>query len=865
MASGRANPSRAPSKKWTNRNFFDQVSHHLNEPLPDEEDYSSSRFAKESLSIQTLLTPTAWMGRLKTAIENRPLRSVILPGAHDCATYSLTNKSRYGSDLQSVKALRALSAIGLGKVTRGIVATWAICQSADTETQLQQGVRYFDLRIASLNDSFYIWHGLCGDPAETVFVAMADYARKHPTEILILDLWPHHFNNFQLHHHKQFCDMLIRLFGDMLCRTSVLNPWSTVGQFWASKTNVICIYAPPEPNPEHGDVWWSPTDCLDSYWPNHCKNPEHWLKWAAVHVRERPTTKPLWVLQGVITPDAGIITKFNGVGSIADLAHRLNPKAVHFLTETANFDHNIVMLDFYDNCTIIEAIYWCNMGGQPIFSNLRGFGATVGHYCHLRVLPIIRANASKNSSASPNNSEPSSSSVDAAEPKESSSLPEYTLVAIAMSNQSSWHTATMSRSRPLPWIESSGGPMPINHVGSNIHAAHTMRMFHMCDGTAYCTLSLARGAVVLRYDFSTESWAEYTTVREFGNGSGLEVPSPIYRSTFAATSATEYGKPAFITALTVLGLTVSTLNPNNTVATTVSWAPPISMLEPYFTLYAPQHVRRYFTDHHLLRSSADASNGTNSDMLMASQNAKRQSVTFAAHTQVKPFVLRGKLFLFVQAPVSAIFRRAPSMYETEAMNFICAVEGDKFTPLALEGIPPPTFHGSTSMDGADERLFGSVWHIETVSSGSAYFICRSSLGIRSWKFDGETMSELPLYRAFTDEFHWHESPYCFGLRTFVLEDRVFFMGRSSVGLMLITLQDEMWIPWPGMAEFSDFNGWASEEATKSIHVTVAGAVAYVTGRSQFGIVTVCFDGADWTHFERPVILPDTNALEVPAR
>lgn len=136
--------SGVPHKTTSSLSFLEQISHHLNEPLTGLTVAQPARFAKESLSIQTTLAPTAWMGGLKSAIESRPLRSVVLPGAHDCATYSLTNKSPYGSDLQSVGALRALSAIGLGKVTRGIVATWAICQTANTKTQLEHGA-YFPL------------------------------------------------------------------------------------------------------------------------------------------------------------------------------------------------------------------------------------------------------------------------------------------------------------------------------------------------------------------------------------------------------------------------------------------------------------------------------------------------------------------------------------------------------------------------------------------------------------------------------------------------------------------------------------------------------------------------------------------------
>lgn len=748
------------------------------------------------------------------------------------------------------------------------------------------------MRIAALADGFYIWHGLCGESATTVFEEMALYAKAYPTEVLILDLVPHHFNNFQAHHHTQFAQLLVDIFGDSLCDSSKLNPWSTVGQFWSSKTNVIILYAPPAPDPAHGPVWWAPM-ALDSFWPQHCKTSDAWLKWAATHVRDRDAHKPLWVLQGVITPDAGIITKINGVGSIADLARLLNPRAVHFLTETANLDHNIVMLDFYDNCSLIDAIHWCNIGGQPIFSDNRGFGAPgPGHYCHLRVLPILRTVLTKKAvrttivingdlgfqevpdvdseTGLPTPREgitpeseafwaPLSESHSPSNPNHS----EHVLIAVAINSQKQWHSATMSRGRTLPWSQSAG-TVPLSHAGSAPTSPLTMRLFTMCDNTAYAVAITFKGAEIFRYNFSLESWYPFAAVREFGPGSGFEVPSPIYRSTFSATSPLKYGEPAFLSALTVLGLTVSSMESENTRPQFWTWAPPVAMLETYFTMYAPLHVRQYFLAYHNLTSTpstsaAPSGSAANPAQVLSSisAHASRQSVTYNVHTQVKPFHLKGQFYMFVQAPVSVLFRRPPAIYEGEAINFLVTFDHGRFTLLELEGMPPPSFHGSYAShalsEESNERLFGSAWHVESNNS-CAYFICRTSVGIRSWKFDGARISELPLYRAFTDEFHWHEPPYCFGLRSFVLEDRVFFMGRSSAGLCVITLQDDVWIPWPGFAEFTDFGGWATEDATKSIHVTVAGDVAYVTGRCSFGLVTVSFDGADWTHFGRPLLL-----------
>jgi hypothetical protein len=689
-------------------------------------------------------------------------------------------------------------------------------------------VRYFDLRIAALGDKFHIWHGLCGEEAANVFHEMAQYAKQFPTEILILDLVPHHFSDFNESLHERFSELVFGTFGSMLSPYAKLNPSSTIGHFWESQTNVIVIYSPPNPNPRHADYWW-PSNQLHSHWPKHCKNADQWFKWACTHLSERREDTPLWVLQGVITPDAGIIAKFNGVNSVQDLSRVLNPRAVHFLTKSVNHDHNIIMLDFFDNCSLIPAIQWANVGGQRIFPDSHLF-AGVGHHCHFQTISVVQ-DASKG---------------------------EVATVGIAFNTKRDWHSAVMRpNSNPLPWTQSS----QLRGIFVQDAMFHTtMRLFHL-ENSPYAVMATPLGAKILRFDWATGAWSLFSEVHAFGASDGFGTPSPTHRGTFAALSPLTSGVPAFLTGFTISGLTVAVVTPSTFHPNIYRWEPPVEMLEPYFTSYATPETRAFLAQKKLDFQSPAPSNSDDFRASLAHSSLhvslRQKPGVHTAYTQVCPFVLFGRLYLFVQGSVDVLFQKPPVLYESEAISFICTCENGSFAPLALDNVPPPIHRGTRSSFNhttPDHLILGSPWHVEVIND-VAYFLCRTSEGIRTWKFDGTSISELPLYKAFLDTFHWHEPLYGCSLRTFVLNERLFFMGRSSAGLVLISLQNDAWVPAPGFAEFSDFSGWHLEEYAKSIQVNVMGPIAYVTGRCVFGLITVRFDGAEWTHFDRPILKP----------
>lgn len=314
-----------------------------------------------------------WMKLAQTAIRSKKICEVVLPGSHDSGTYSITPDCPYAHNFKSSKFLtKILPKIGLDGTTRRIFSKWAITQTRNIYDQLCDGIRYLDIRICYNEGTMHIWHGMCGEEISVFFREIESFAREHPHEIIILDLSPSHFGNFNDEAFKQFIDLTKEIFSDILCDRRYLSPESKVEEFWEKKQNIIFVFDNKHIN-ETLDFSWDPSE-LYSYWPNHCKNAKDWTMWAEGHLSKRSKhINNLFVLQGVITPDAKMILSKNKIRSIYDIADRLNSSVINLILKTGTKRHNIVILDYYENCEFVESIRWINVCGSRMFSDESGF------------------------------------------------------------------------------------------------------------------------------------------------------------------------------------------------------------------------------------------------------------------------------------------------------------------------------------------------------------------------------------------------------------------------------------------------------------------------------------------------------------
>jgi hypothetical protein len=126
-----------------------------------------------------------WMRDLGRDIAFVPLTELTIPGTHDMGTYGITGSSNNSSDGQSPPLLCG--------VAHTVCEAYGRAQERDARQQLQDGIRYFDLRVCGSNDGdFVTCHGLEAARVQDILDQTRAWIDSHPGEVIFLD-FNHHF------------------------------------------------------------------------------------------------------------------------------------------------------------------------------------------------------------------------------------------------------------------------------------------------------------------------------------------------------------------------------------------------------------------------------------------------------------------------------------------------------------------------------------------------------------------------------------------------------------------------------------------------------------------------------------------------
>ncbi|KAJ8256148.1 hypothetical protein COCON_G00200120 [Conger conger] len=193
-----------------------------------------------------------WMSRLSPKLWNIPLYNLAIPGSHDTMSYCLDISSPLvRSESQSFRLVDGLFYC----LTRPIIYKWTTTQESDVVEQLNAGIRYFDLRIASKqHDSsgdLYFTHVIytSAKVLETM-EKIAVWLDSHPKEIVILAC--SHFEGLSEKCHERFILNLRRIFGRKLCPSKGSD--LTLRGLWTSRYQVLLSYE-DEAAARHRELW----------------------------------------------------------------------------------------------------------------------------------------------------------------------------------------------------------------------------------------------------------------------------------------------------------------------------------------------------------------------------------------------------------------------------------------------------------------------------------------------------------------------------------------------------------------------------------------------------------------------------------
>ena len=319
-----------------------------------------------------------WMERLEeSGIGERSLLQLVIPGTHDSATCNISLDKDYASNAPPL--LIKAKGIYDGKKLKDLVCRWAIAQERTISQQLEDGIRYLDLRVCFIKKSadevgeLLTCHSVISDNMNDVLADIKAFAQLHPKEVIIVDF--NHFYDLDESAHVQLVQILVEFFDGMMIPSELSLRKTKLKQIWESGCNILVLYDKKKVVREHSFLWSQ--NSIKSAWMNvadvgllrskldaHLKFRKRVLDKEATDPK-RQYRKILHVTQGLVTPDTKMIAK-SALGikykSLTALGKAVTPAVIDWMTtDWKDLDLNIVIVDHYHYTNFIEIIFQQNI------------------------------------------------------------------------------------------------------------------------------------------------------------------------------------------------------------------------------------------------------------------------------------------------------------------------------------------------------------------------------------------------------------------------------------------------------------------------------------------------------------------------
>lgn len=257
-----------------------------------------------------------WMWKFHSQLAHKTLAQLVIPGTHDSLTYALNPKTLCAADADA----RAVDLNSYG-------LNFSQAQLLDFNQQLNQGIRYFDIRLCFQSATDYITHSFISNQTfDTNLQQLATFLTEQPQEIVILDL--QHVFGYNQERLADLLDKIKLIFGQKLIGFDRFNPNSSLSSIWqsnpdGSSPNLILILPDSvEANnllvkPQYRFAW--PRSSISSPWPNAQNLTDLLAKNTQYLINRSKNT--LFVNQLQLTPDSNYILKHLGY-SLESMSYR---------------------------------------------------------------------------------------------------------------------------------------------------------------------------------------------------------------------------------------------------------------------------------------------------------------------------------------------------------------------------------------------------------------------------------------------------------------------------------------------------------------------------------------------------------------
>lgn len=236
-----------------------------------------------------------WMTRLSAPLKELPIILLAIPGSHNTMTYTIEKHNDIGPDEPAFFHYCSF-------ISKPIILNWCITQRDDIKQQLNGGIRYLDLRVATKpgDKTVYFLHGLYGSEVTKPLKDIADWLTSHTNEIVILDF--QHFYDFTDDDHIRFIDEIHRIFERKMCPT--IFEFVDISLQWLVEREyqIFVIYRSSHAN--YSMFLW-PSSFWRTEWPNTV-DVNKLINFLNVRLQKR-SLNIAFVSQCLLTPDTSFI------------------------------------------------------------------------------------------------------------------------------------------------------------------------------------------------------------------------------------------------------------------------------------------------------------------------------------------------------------------------------------------------------------------------------------------------------------------------------------------------------------------------------------------------------------------------------
>lgn len=183
-----------------------------------------------------------WLGRVYADHGDLTLGDVLLPGTHDSASYGAAAEnglSPHSGDL--LVGLWDLPGAEEPGGSRERVVGWARTQDRTLREQLDDGIRYLDVRVTVRDGELLTWHSVYSVPLSTALDDVVAFSVAHPRELVVVQFGL----DLQAQDYPDFGDALTRpradgvSFCDRLIDEDAAAATLSLDTLWTSERSLV--------------------------------------------------------------------------------------------------------------------------------------------------------------------------------------------------------------------------------------------------------------------------------------------------------------------------------------------------------------------------------------------------------------------------------------------------------------------------------------------------------------------------------------------------------------------------------------------------------------------------------------------------